>query len=85
MDPEALELFCSRLIPRVSQRERIVEPVSAQARDQRRFADTLRPGQYQHGVELDSRPLGSAHCRAEQLTGDRSGVFIVLCAQVINQ
>ena len=84
VDPEALELLGGRLIPRVSERQRIVEPVLTQARDQCRFADTLRACQYQHGVELDSRPLGSAHSRAEQLTGDSARVFVVLCTEIID-
>ena len=85
VDPEALQLLGGCLVPRVGQRQGVVEPIARQSRHEGGLADALRAREHEHGVELDPGALDPPDGRAQQLAGDGAGVVVVRRAESVHQ
>ena len=63
----------------------VIEPAVRHLIQQRGLAQTLRPAQDEHIVELGSRLIAPGHSRREHFAGDSGGIRAILCAQIIHQ
>ena len=84
-NPVALQLLRCGLILHIADGQAVREPLAAQFGKKGALAHALRPVQYHHAVELDSRLIDARHGGDHHLSGNGADVQRIRAAQIIDE